>query len=320
VSALLLRDVLEIPSGRTPRAQSFGQPTAQADLLNVVDCIQQAYIRYSLVVADEPSATVQPVRLADLCPFVSLLLLQIDEADAPDRVFHDLVKRATKRRQTPGTEVAVVAVGLEERALSQAGASFDQGAATIWQRRRSASWATEGSRYTDVEHELFLCLRRELLIAVFGPDAVRRAVERWIDTPPRPPIRRVKAGVVNASMLADGDVKTMWLRHVRGRSIRRPDAKTLSGVDLVSALDPIGDGSYALGAARVALPDVEDRSAFTGTVGATPRKSRIWSGPTADAVEFLTAVDEALGWYNSPSTPEPTSPPPTNCCHRRSTA
>jgi hypothetical protein len=188
-----------------------------------------------------------------------------------------------------------VAAGLEERSLSLAGTSFDQGAATIWQRRRSASWATEGSPYTDVEHELFLCLRRGPLVAVLGPDAVRRAVERWIDAAPRPPIRRVKAGVVNASLLADGDVKTMWLRNVRGRSISRPDSKTLSGVDLVSALDPIGDGSYALGAARVALPDAEHRSAFTGTVGATPRRSRIWSGPTADAVEFLIAVDEALG-------------------------
>jgi hypothetical protein len=57
----------------------------------------------------------------------------------------------------------------------------------------------------------------------------------------------------------------------------------------VTALDPIGDGSFSLGAASVALPDDETRSVFTGTVGTTPQQSRVWSRKTVDAVEFLIA-------------------------------
>jgi hypothetical protein len=60
----------------------------------------------------------------------------------------------------------------------QTGASFDEGTATVWQRRRQASWAVEGSPYVDVQHELFLCVRRGLLVAVHGPDSVRERSRR----------------------------------------------------------------------------------------------------------------------------------------------
>jgi hypothetical protein len=235
------------------------------------------------------------VRLSVLRPFLSLLLLQIQDADAPERVFRQLTERAMRRRVNNGTDVELLAEGLEESALSSGGVTFDQGAAAIWRRRRTASWAVDGSPYVDVDHELMLCLRRGQLVAVLGPDSVRRAVVSWIDKkPPRPPVRRVSPGVINAALLAGAEAKTMWMKSVRGRSASRPDAKTLSGMDLISALDPIGDGSFTLGAARVALPQDDERHAFTGTVGATPHKSRVWSRGTDGAAEFLLAVSEAL--------------------------
>jgi hypothetical protein len=226
-------------------------------------------------------------------------VLQILDASSPEHVFDALVAKANRRRQNPGTEVSVVASGLEDQALTRTGTSFDQGAATVWRRRRQAAWAVEASPYADIEHELLLCLRRGSLVALLGPDAVRAAVERWIAKPPRPPIRRVRAGIMNASLLSDGEAKTMWLTNVRGSTASRPDSKTLSGVDLVPALDPIGDGSFALGAARVAIPDDENRAVFKGTIGTTPRRSRVWSRATSDVTEFLIAVDEALQLFQS---------------------
>jgi hypothetical protein len=168
----------------------------------------------------------------------------------------------------------------------------------VLRRVRQAAWATEDSPYLDVEHELFLAVRRGQLVAVSGSDAARRAVEKWLDRPPLPAIRRVRVGAINAALLRSGEAKTMWLKNTRGKSVSRPDAKTLSGLDLEAALDPIGDGNFALSSVRIEMPESEQedqqRTAFVGTVGTTPRKSKIWRGPTASAAEFFAAVEEAL--------------------------
>lgn len=244
---------------------------------------------------DGRSVPVRELRLVDLQPYVSLLVLWIDATADPSRAFDALVKRAHERRAVAGAEVSVVATGLDAAAVARTGADFDQVTATVWQRRRAASWATAGSSFVDVEHQLMICLRRGRLLALTGPDQVRSAVLRWVDSQPRPPVRRLPAGVLNAAFLGKGESKTMWLRNVRGRTASRPSAKTLTGVDLGAALDPIGDASFALSAARVELPDDDRRRVFTGTVGTAPRSSRVWGRQARDAVEFLIAVDEALG-------------------------
>jgi hypothetical protein len=223
-----------------------------------------------------------------------MLVLQIDDTVAPSQVFDQLVRRATARSCRSGTDLAVLAAGLEDGALARLGRPFDQSAARIWRRSRLAAWATDGSRFVDVEHELFVAVRRRHLVAVIGPEAVRSALRTWMERAPRPAIGRIRVGAMNAALLAGGEAKTMWLRNTRSRSATRPDAKALSGVDLDAALDPIGDGSFALSAVRIAIPDHDQRTAFTGTVGTTPRKSRVWSGPTADALEFFSAVGEVL--------------------------
>lgn len=261
-----------------------------------------------MVVSDDPDVTVAQVRLAHIRPYVSLLVLQIEDFESPQQVFDTMLGRVRSRRRVAATDVSIVASGLEVDGRSIASstgapssppvAGFDQGAALVLRRMKPAPWAMEGSPYIDVEHELFLAVRRGQLVAVSGSESAHRAVTTWLDKPPLPAIRRVRIGSMNAALLGSGEARTMWLKHTRGKSAIRPDAKSLSGLDLEPTLDPIGDGSYALSSVRIQMPEQPpeqiQRTAFTGTVGTTPRKSRVWSGPSGSAGEFFTAVEEVL--------------------------
>src|SRR5439155_17015050 len=100
----------------------------------------------------------------------------------------------------------------------------------------------------------------------------------------------------------------LWLSGIHTRTSMKADSKVLSGSDLRDALDPLGDQSYYFTAAR-SLSDVGTRNLI---VGLSPRRSRVWVGPSRDweecartITDLLTTLEAVEGSERSDETPIP---------------
>jgi hypothetical protein len=244
---------------------------------------------------ERPVRDAAAIAVRHLRPYFSILILEITDTAARDRVFNRLLEITEESKERARHQIEVIAAGLHAPAFVGADAIFDQAHSLVWRHERVPSWASEDSPFRDIEHELSMCLRRGNLIAILAQEPVRRAIFRWMNREPRPPIRKIRPAVLNACLLNEGNAKNLWLTNVRRRSATRPDSKAISGISLISALEPIGDGSFALSSARVALPEDPTRMALNGLIGTTPRDSKVWGGPTSDITEFMTATSEMLG-------------------------
>jgi len=80
----------------------------------------------------------------------------------------------------------------------------------------------------------------------------------------------------------------------------KADSKVLSGLDLRDALDPLGDQTYYFTAAR----SVPHAGTLQQAVGVTPRRSRVWLGPTRSWEEFHASTSKLLADLEAATAPE----------------
>ena len=234
-----------------------------------------------------------------LKPYASLMILQITGQD-PTLVLRTLCNQMARAsgRARAGNSSMILASGVGD--VSQYLRTDDNGPgdlddiwAFIYQRQLVPGWSVIESRYTNTEHELGVVIRRNKLIAIHCNPPLRSAIQTWLDRPPRPLLERVAPAVLNGAFLA-GETKGLWLRGAQTPSTSKPDSKTVAGRRLQDSLSPFEDGGYALASARASIEASEDRQAFTGTVGTTPRQSVVWNKPTSSFGEFATLVTEVL--------------------------
>ena len=106
-------------------------------------------------------------------------------------------------------------------------------------------------------------------------------------------LRRLPPEVLEQALLRS-ESRGLWLKGTHARKKTKADSKNIVGVDLRETLSPTEDQTYALNSARSVLADAPDRSALTGTVGTTPRRSLVWNKPTDNLVEFVKCASELL--------------------------
>jgi hypothetical protein len=246
----------------------------------------------------EPATELPEVPSTWLRPYASFLVLRCVGEDRPAafRLLLDFMKRPRSSRA--GTSWAIVASGFGEissflREEGTGADGLDELDGIIHQKQSPPSWAAIDSEYTEVHYSLAIALRRQELIALHCDAALRDAVQKWLDRPPRPPLMRVPPEVLQGAFLT-GEAKNLWLRGTHARRTTKADSKNLSGQKLQDALSPFEDSSFAMSTARAALPDDPGRTALTGNVGTTPRRALVWNRPTPDFADFVAAVIDAL--------------------------
>jgi hypothetical protein len=99
----------------------------------------------------------------------------------------------------------------------------------------------------------------------------------------------VSPGTLNAAF-AMGATRTLWLSGIHTRTSVKADSKVLAGSDLRDALDPLGDQSYYFSAVR----SVNALGSRSATVGLSPRRSRVWTGPSRTWQDFEETLDAVL--------------------------
>lgn len=249
----------------------------------------------------ELDITVDVVPWNELKPFMSVIVLRC--VGDPALAFGALVRLLKKPgRARQGTTVRTVA----ESELSITGdevvpgvgsmesLQVDQLFGCVRRQQSRPGWALATSEYLNVSHELIVALRRDELMAVRADRNVLDRVQKELDKPPRPPLRRLGSGVLEEAFM-QGSAKNIWMRSIQRRSALRPASKAIGGDNVGVALDPVEDAFFAWDAARCEMPDDPEVVFLKGKVGVTVSNSQIWFKDSPDFYTYVVTMGEILG-------------------------
>ncbi|MFG1646711.1 hypothetical protein ACGFMK_41095 [Amycolatopsis sp. NPDC049252] len=248
----------------------------------------------------ELDVAVDEVPWNELKPFMSVIVLRC--VDDPALAFGALVRLLRKPgRARQGMSVRTVA----ESELSLSGdeavpgvgslesLQVDQLFGCVRRQQSRPGWVLPTSEYVNVSHELIVALRRGELMAVRADRNVLDRLQKELDKAPRPPLRRLAAGVLEEAFM-QGAAKNIWMRSTQRRSALRPTSKAIGGDNVGVALDPVEDAFFAWDAARCEMPDDPEVVYLKGKVGITVSNSQIWFKDSPDFRTYVLTMGEIL--------------------------
>lgn len=174
--------------------------------------------------------------------------------------------------------------------------------------KRSPSWYA-GEGIADTLNQLIIVARRgDLYALLFSDNGLRGTVAKKIlraTDGPFSRIRRLSSSEINKAFV-ESQVRTLWLSGTHRRTAIKPDSKILSGLELETSLDPLGDQTYYFSSVRSTISLSEHHT--SAVVGASPIGSRIWIGPTRSWEEFVVNVglvlDRAADYMSDAARPD----------------
>ncbi len=161
-----------------------------------------------------------------------------------------------------------------------------------YKEERTPRWSSDETLKDIVNHLLIVCLRKQYVAILLSDPSRTAAIAQRFGGEEGTGLSALQAiafGVLNAAF-AEGPARTLWLSGIHTRTSVKADSKILTGADLRDALDPLGDQSYYFTAARC-MNDLGGRRA---PVGVSPRRSRVWTGPSRSWTEFRDGVLDIL--------------------------
>lgn len=176
------------------------------------------------------------------------------------------------------------------------------GTAIAWAHyalKRPPSWLA-GKNLVDTHNHLIVVAKRENLYALlFTENGLRNSFFRKVLSASDGPLSGLKMlspTDINKAFV-ESQVRTLWLSGTHSRTTTKADSKVLSGMELETSLDPLGDQSYYFSSVRSTM-SLSDQSA-NKVVGASPGGSRIWIGPTRSWDEFTHSLNLVLDRANN---------------------
>ncbi|MCV3768212.1 sugar phosphate isomerase/epimerase [Rhizobium sp. TRM95796] len=174
--------------------------------------------------------------------------------------------------------------------------------------KRSPSWYV-GEGVADTLNQLIIVASRgDLYALLFSDNGLRGTVAKKIlraSNGPFSRIRRLSSSEINKAFV-ESQVRTLWLSGTHRRTAIKPDSKILSGLELETSLDPLGDQTYYFSSVRSTISLSEHHT--SAVVGASPTGSRIWIGPTRSWEEFIVNVglvlDRAADYMSDAARPD----------------
>jgi hypothetical protein len=225
----------------------------------------------------------------DLTPFKSLLVVRSPKVLAPDLLVGSI-----------GPQLQTLATGKWLKSMSAVAGPVDNPHVYVafftYVEERPVSWARLSDLRDILNHLVVVCLgkgkAKRHLAMFFSDNLLRdRAAEKISKQEGAlGELEPIAPGTMNAAYLA-GQAVTLWLSGTHRRVASKVDNKVISGMDLQYALDPLGDQSFFYTAARARLPG----GGIEQAVGSSPRRSRLWIGPSRDWDDFSKTVGTLLG-------------------------
>jgi hypothetical protein len=182
-----------------------------------------------------------------------------------------------------------------------------------YSEQRTPPWYL-GSEVLDFSHHLIAIAGQGKTVSVsFSDNSTRNSVVKEIRSSSSTDNVLSKLKPFSATdmknMLVADKVRTLWLSGIHRRSAVKADSKTLSGLELESAVDPLGDQTYFYSSIRSTISNAGlGKSGTNAVVGTSPAHSRFWVGPTEgwlDYLERITKLHEHLASNASAASPSP---------------
>lgn len=235
-------------------------------------------------------------RVDQLQPYKSLLLARIQDSATVTELIGDCLDDVEEILELKEEGEA----GDEERQRIKINRADPEGTTQggldngflYYQLRKPVSW-TETDEVRDIENHLILLTRKVEIgfLAVYASENSRRRKIRSSFAPSSyegfQHLTTVDPDRLNKGFFGD-TVRTLWLSGMHRRVPVKADAKILSGQSLEYALDPVNDQTFYFTAAR-------SQSDLFGTVGLSPKKSRIWTSRSNNWEEYRSGVAQILG-------------------------
>ncbi len=243
----------------------------------------------------------EAVKLEDLKPYKSILIASIEPAEdgagpaSPvPSILHAYEKALT------GDDAVTILHHLSSTKM-------DDGSVVgflVYSEQRRPAWLAEGSEseIMDLEnHLLLICLHRQHVAALLTDKRRKRTLEssiRRLDGLALVPPNKVRNAFVRGPALA------LWMAGIHPSVTIKPDSKTLHGQNLRDAIDPLGDQTYMVTAARSRVSDLGL------AVGSSLHGSRIWIGPSRDWSDCIDTLFSVLDYLaeDPPEDPLPFVP------------
>lgn len=161
--------------------------------------------------------------------------------------------------------------------------------------KKTPSWCNDLS-VKDQINQLVLLVKKNNHLAVYTSNpAIREKIRNYIVDKKKKKekkftyLKLIQRGYLNAAFVK-GQTQTLWLSGTHKRVVSKVDNKTITGMDLQYALDPLGDQSFFYTAARCKLPS----DIFDDPIGTSPRKSALWAGISKDWSDFINSTNLLL--------------------------
>ncbi|MEM6381301.1 MAG: hypothetical protein AAF739_01395 [Pseudomonadota bacterium] len=163
-----------------------------------------------------------------------------------------------------------------------------------YREKRKPAWYSDYTLLDSSNHIIILSGAGKYLIANFSDPSLRNKIVGMISKTKDQPLaslRRFERKDVVAS-LVDDEVRTLWMTGTHRQSAVKADSKTLSGIELEAAIDPLGDQTYYFSSIR---STVNSETFPKAVIGSSPAHGRFWISPSENWESFLERTEALLG-------------------------
>lgn len=235
---------------------------------------------------------------ADLAPYISAALARVPSSDV-GAILDNLANEAAQIIPAIKSGPTRTIIERIESDTTSVGKGTLHTAGLIYTEARTPRWVPNAA-LQDIAHELLLVCRRSRAIAILTTDAGmgQRLVSLFgnAKSPSFGKLVKLPAAQLNSAFLV-GETRTVWMSGLHRRTAYKPDSKVFAGTDVRAALEPLGDQTYRLTAARARVDGIKspDRDSDEAVIGVNPLKSRIWVGQSKEWSDFASITWHILG-------------------------
>jgi hypothetical protein len=230
--------------------------------------------------AKKPSA----VASEELTPFKSFLVASTAKTLKPETLSEKILP-----------QVQTLTAGKWRQSVSDVVGPFEDpnvhAAFFTYVEERPPGWARASDLRDVINHVVIACRGKSKaknhVAFFFSDNAVRDKAAEKISKQEGAlgTLAAIPPATMNAAYVG-GQAITLWMSGTHRRVATKVDNKVISGLDLQFALDPLEDQSFFFTAARSRLSNPKiDRP-----VGSSPRRSRLWLGPSHDWADFSKTI------------------------------
>ncbi|MDR6092932.1 hypothetical protein [Stenotrophomonas sp. SORGH_AS_0321] len=226
--------------------------------------------------------TTSAITTSAIRPYLAPVLLQVDPKIRVADVMPELVK-ASERTINADAKCKDLATSALPKAHRMTLSLL------VYRQEAHPSWLI-GPSLVDARHEIVILASRGRYAAVVASDGAVRD--------------RIVGSLAGITLLSrermetfiGDDASVLYLNGVHVPTPVKPNGKILTGNSIEFALDPLGDQSYLLSAARTqpSVLGLSAKSKRPPSVGTSPMESRLWVGRQKDWEEFTANLSAIL--------------------------